>query len=101
VKKICPTDDADNLVSPDDGKPLDALLLHQPHDFLQLGVFRGHLRLNSHDLADFAAMHMDVFTRQASRANEKLEPARPPAFGAGFPAAQQVPSVTMPTSLPA
>src|SRR5262249_52219173 len=68
----------------------DLMALHQPHDLLQRRISGHSLNVLAHDLANFAPARVDIFGRESTGTNEKLDPARPFALCPGLGSTQEI-----------
>src|SRR6185503_335535 len=62
-----------------------------PYGLVERRVFADGHGVGGHDLADLARVGAGVFSGKTAGTDEEFEPARAPALGAGFGAAQEIP----------
>src|SRR5262249_29118388 len=90
MQKIGAGDDPDELPTADYRKPLDAVLFHQAHQFLKLGLFVDGDRILRHHVLDLSAAFANKVRRGAPGPQQELQPLRPLAAGADFTATKEV-----------
>ena len=90
LKQVRTGDNTDQFIVPQHWQALDAVLLHQVHQFIQRRIFVRRDGMAGHDVFDFTAAFMDEIVGRIGWTEKELKPACSLLLGADLWTSQEI-----------